>query len=675
MLENPTKTLRVFPAPLAIVILAFSLFSDGQVLHAEGQDGSGAPPPTIFGYNEAPMLAALVAADELPPVEERISDDPLVVEAIEQIGTYGGTLNEATRFVIGGTSIRSAQQSLIKTTVEGSALTSNIVAGWDISNDGQWITLYLRPGMKWSDGSDFTADDFEFWYTYVLLDENITTEIPSRYRSGDEPMQLHVVDPYTVVYEFDRPRFSLPVEWLHYRPFAPKHHMSVYHIEHNPAGALSLAQEAGYDSWHSAFKSLYGYDVNSLLLGPSGTPVVDPFVKIVITDSTALYERNPYYWKVDFAGNQLPYIDAIVVALEVELDNSRSMLLAGTIDTRVLTGGEYRNLLGEFTRARVDLYLWPDESTSTPLAVTLNYTHTETEKREVFLQLDFRRALSLAIDREDMIKQLYPPVNEAYVVGPWTPSVDSHWTGFQPHWWAVDSGYDYDQSRYTKREDVIRTANDLLDGIDLGRRNSDGWRNWRGSTNTLSVVGSYWDPELSSAMELIAEYWKDIGVHLKPELLTYREWAARARINELDATFANTSGGSELRAIARRNADRLMPPWDRRQRSTTSKYMWSDWYASGGTDGDHPPEDIQDLFALSVAYKVESGSPREAAYEDVTARLIDANVHGLYSFGTVKPPPIVIGVSGRLRNFPEHRAVRYGALRYDVDTVYLLPSD
>ena len=674
MLKRPTTPKSaMYPAPLAIALLALATFSDGPLLHAGGEDESPPSTPLTRSYNEAPLLAQAVAAGSLPPVEERISDDPLVVKEIKNIGKYGDAIRDASGYRNGATTIRSAHQTLIKATLDGLSLGPNIVRGWESPEDFTSITLYLRAGMKWSDGSDFTTADFEFWYQHILLDEDITNVIPERYRSGEqgesaETMTLQVVDPTTVVYRFARPRLFLLIEWLPYRPFVPKHQFEEFHPEHND-NADGNAKEKGYENGKQAIAAMYRGDFNWLIRSPPKTPVVDAFSKIEETEEVVLYRRNPYYWKVDLNGNQLPYIDEIVV--EHEPESSLDMLVAGAIDIRVLEDNEYRSLFAQGDTIPVKYFFAPRTSPSTPLAVTLNYTHPDEYKREVFLTLAFRRALSLAIDRADMIEKLYPPVDNGYAVTPWTPSVHSHWTRFQDSWSAIDSGYDYGQSMYSERADVIELANELLDGIGLSRRDTDGWRTWPDRTDRLSIVGTYWDEELTGAMELIAGYWKEIGVKLEPQLLPYDIWKEWAYANALDATFADTAGGSERVAIATQTPIRLMPPWARLDRRKDSKYMWSDWYMSGGRRGTKPPDDIKIIIDLSDQYKVASRSRAVYSYEETTEQLLDRNVDNLYSFGTVSSPPIVIGVSTRLENFPDRRAVDFGVPPYDVDTVYV----
>jgi peptide/nickel transport system substrate-binding protein len=116
-------------------------------------------------YNEAPMLAERVEAGELPPVEERLPREPLVQEVVEEIGTYGGTLR---RGFLGPSDhnnyTRVVYDALVRHAPDGSEVIPHIAKGWESNDDFTQWTVFLREGMKWSDGEPFTADDVMFWY-------------------------------------------------------------------------------------------------------------------------------------------------------------------------------------------------------------------------------------------------------------------------------------------------------------------------------------------------------------------------------------------------------------------------------------------------------------------------------------------------------------------------------
>jgi peptide/nickel transport system substrate-binding protein len=113
-------------------------------------------------FREAPPLAELVKAGKLPPVQQRIGQDPLVIKPLREIGKYGGTWRRGfTGPFDTSNGHRVAQNDkLLYYDYTGTKLVPNIARGWEVSADGKVTTLLLRRGMRWSDGQPFTADDF-----------------------------------------------------------------------------------------------------------------------------------------------------------------------------------------------------------------------------------------------------------------------------------------------------------------------------------------------------------------------------------------------------------------------------------------------------------------------------------------------------------------------------------
>ena len=145
---------------------------------------------TCSEYNESPVLAALVAAGDLPAVSERLPAEPLVVQPAEQIGVYGGTMVDTT----GGNRLAEFRhfgyEPLVRWSVDGGEVLPNVAKGWEVSDDATSYTFHLREGMKWSDGEDFTADDIVFWWEHVETNTDIQSKsarLPDRQRRSRQP--------------------------------------------------------------------------------------------------------------------------------------------------------------------------------------------------------------------------------------------------------------------------------------------------------------------------------------------------------------------------------------------------------------------------------------------------------------------------------------------------------
>lgn len=609
-------------------------------------------------FFEAQMLADLVAAGELPPVDERVGHDAQVVRPACSLGDYGGTLT-GTRSLIGG-SHQPMAKWLPPAPYAGDdsfgyvpRLYPNIVKDWEISDEGRLLTLHLRHGMKWSDGMPVTADDFLFWYESILLNETLTPNIPERYYSGGQPMTMRVIDSFTVEYEFVDPKPDVVFQWARHRVLAPKHYLTKYHIEYSP-DADKYAHEFGYESWGEWFATHYGSDQNWLYYALPGTPTIDTFVLLSKEHHTEEYERNSYYWKIDTDGNQLPYVDRLVI-LSHNYEELSLRVISGGIDFSFLPVDFLPSLVENSEPGGYRVLQWRNGSMSTPLAITLNYTHSDPIKRELFNNLDFRRALSLAIDRDEMAESLYFNLSE-----PWTPSVSPHWTGFES--WM---------STHYANHDVVR-ANELLDVIGLKTTN-EGMRKLTDG-RPLTIRGAFTDASLVRAIELLTWYWADIGITLEIRQIGYDEWIPSIAGDRFDATLTHTGGGAEVLARLRRYPMRLMPPWHHYEYTSESPYMWSDWYTTGGRSGDRPPDEVEELFGHSDWFKAHAHLPPDTQeYANIVHRILELNVEGLYSFGTVSSPPIIVAVNEDIRNVPEDAVWLFGGMQpFNIDTFYFV---
>ena len=271
----------------------------------------------IASFSEAPMLAELVKAGKLPPVDERLPDEPMVVEPRDGIGTYGGRLRcSATSPTTGGAEAWTARTQPILRIVptdQGDTVQPNVAKKWEISKDFKTITIYLRKGMKWSDGAAYTSDDYRFWHEDIFLNKEISPRPHTQWSPEGTPMQLDVVDDYTVRFNFATPYPSiinvLGYEARMYRriPFAPKHYLTQFHAKYNKDVA-KLAKGEGFENWWQLFSHHYPDEVQQRL--DVNVPTVDAWTMTEMDNiGNKYFGRNPYYYKIDTAGNQLPYID------------------------------------------------------------------------------------------------------------------------------------------------------------------------------------------------------------------------------------------------------------------------------------------------------------------------------------------------------------------------------
>jgi peptide/nickel transport system substrate-binding protein len=163
-------------------------------------------------FKEAPPLAELVKAGKLPPVQERIGQDPLVVKPLREIGKYGGTWRRGFTGPFDTSNGHRAAQNdkLLYWDYSGTKLVPNIARAWEVSPDGKITTVHLRRGMKWSDGAPFTADDFVFWFDDVYSNKELVPVPLSVMTINGKPIAIRKVDVSTVQLVAPEPYYALP---------------------------------------------------------------------------------------------------------------------------------------------------------------------------------------------------------------------------------------------------------------------------------------------------------------------------------------------------------------------------------------------------------------------------------------------------------------------------------
>jgi peptide/nickel transport system substrate-binding protein len=592
---------------------------------------------SLTAFQEAPSLAEQVSAGELPPLDQRLPKDPAIVRTREgSAAQYGGEMHLVGFYEGAGVFSQfteDTQQGLIAWDVSYKTFYPNIAKGWELSEDSQTLRLFLREGMKWSDGDSFDADDFMFWYEDLLQNPELNPEIDSAYMPGGELMGLKKIDATTLEFTFAVP-YPRAVEIVVNSDeiYRPKHFLAQYLPNHNP-DADALAQSEGIDSWQLALEFHTSYNADPLY------PTLLPWVIKDLGADSALWVRNPYYWRVDTDGNQLPYIDSLLVTIASDPDSTNPVkVMAGEVDWEImgLTIEDYPVLKGAEGQGQYKAYLWPDNATSTALGFALNYTHQDPVLRELFNDLRFRQALSLAIDRDDVSQTIFFGQTEPFVA-----PVSRTWTGFED-WMATHyAEHDVDQ------------ANALLDEIGLEWDTNHQYR-LRSDGEPLIILGEHTVDYLSYAddlLQLVATDWADIGIRFDPKFVPGDALMPRYVANEQDVGIWNSDGGTEASA-RRRGPIRLQPPWHHMgiDCCPMSSYPWRQWLDSDGEQGIEPPQQIKDLYQLVQDWMAaKAGTPE---YEQLINQIIKINVENLYFFGTVSAPPRVVITSDRLGNLP-----------------------
>lgn len=584
-------------------------------------------------YNEAPMLKVKVAAGELPPVEERLPEEPLVVEPIEEIGEYGGILYQTDPGEQQFEEIVMVQDRIFKI-VEG-GIAPNIAKGYEFSEGGKVLTIYLRKGMKWSDGAPFSADDFVFWYEDVLQNKDLTTEIPAVWCPGGELMKLEKMNDHTIQLRFVVPYPMLVYTLAHYtgsvtESFSPKHYLEQYHIKYNPK-ADAVAKEKGFDSWWQLFWEKGDLSPASGVRADPGTPLLNAFTLKKATTSYVEVERNPYYWKVDPAGNQLPYLDGVVARIVADREVYNARIIAGEVD-----------LAGMYTEmANIRLYkegaekgnyrvlIWKKPYGSGVIYQVNQTYEKDLVLRKIFRDVRFRRALSLAIDREK--------INELVYFG----------MGLPRQMTVVP------QSEYFEKEFAeayaqfdLEKANQLMDEIGLEWDEDHEYR-LRSDGERLTITLEFRQKEegIIRLNELIKEDWKKVGIDLRLKLQAGGIVIQRYSQNEAQMGLW---GGDRSAFLF--NIDPLWYVPLGYTYAIAWAPLWGKWYATKGKEGEEPPEEVKKNIERWEQFKITLDKEERIR---LAKEILRSQAENLWTIGVVGLIPTPVIVKDNLRNVPE----------------------
>ena len=357
-----------------------------------------APAAAPAKFTEAPMLADKVKAGQLPAVEQRLPASPQVVQPLQQVGRYGGTWRIAWKgpadFHAYG---RENYDEMLRWPRDPKdPIGPGLVEKWDFNADGTQLTLHLRPGLKWSDGQPFTTDDILFWWNDIALDTNLYPAPPPEWVINGQKMQLEAQGPETITLKFAGPNgmalrmlafhgCQWPLNFERFGFYAPKHYLTQFHPKYNNGANDYKVFNDKADDLNPDRPAMTAWHVTSVR---TGRPRV-------------IAERNPYYWRVDPQGNQLPYIDQLRLDL-VENDEALNLkAINGELDMqfRGIDLAKYSLLQENKQKGDYRVLRWPDASGS-PVSLFVNQTIDDPELRPIFQNLQFRQALSYAINRK-----------------------------------------------------------------------------------------------------------------------------------------------------------------------------------------------------------------------------------------------------------------------------------
>jgi peptide/nickel transport system substrate-binding protein len=606
----------------AFIVLALVVFAVMPVLAQNENMGPGtihnyadyvAAGNTVGEFKEAPLLAERVAANELPPVAERLPQNPIVIVPWNEVGQYGGSIrwDEFTvdydhyfRHILNAqTALRDASTTTYYNAGVGAPDPSRpfIFEGWDVNEDATEFTIHLREGLKWSDGVELTSEDVRFRLEDEVFNEELNPGVTSRpYVWGGERVQLEVIDPYTFKLTFAAPYGAFIIENLREvswgsisRFLTPSHFYKQYHKDHTDiAEILPVMTEKGFDTedqWTNFYRSFWADD-----FGDSGPyvdntfnltlPVLYPWVmKEIRPDGVQILERNPYYYVVDTAGNQLPYVDRLQRQLINDSEITNLDIIAGKVDVqgqfeKIDDFPLYKQNEAAGNYVALPVRAWQHHT----LIYWFNPLVVDEKLAAALSQVDFRRALSLALDRTQ--------INEVMFRGLGTPAQ-----------FAPPSGtplYNEELSTFASEYDP-EGAKAILAELGYVDTNGDGFVEAPdGSEFILPITFYEVTPTAVQGAVLATDYWKAIGINVNARQVDGTQFWNLQGANEVAASvwWANGPDFGDTAFVS----------------FGVSVPLWNQWWNTDGAEGTEPPDWAQRIREIQAERLAASAEERAA---------------------------------------------------------------
>lgn len=618
--------LRVVGVVMALALLA----GCGSTKPASPATPAQTAAPASKAPKESPLVAAQVAEGKLPKLEERLPAKPVVVTAPE-LGTYGGSWRMG---MLGKTDTQLFTRTVgyenpVRWAPDFKSVEPGVFEHWEISPDARSYTFHLRKGLRWSDGQPVSADDVLFWGEDVLLEKAITPTIAGWLQPGGKPVKVVKVDDLTVRFEFAEPSGLFLQRLAHPSGdiIRPAHYLRKYHPKHNKAFVDEEVKKLGLRDT----QALWAY-VSSPWENPE-LPVLNAWVlkQALGTGQTMLFERNPYYWKVDKAGSQLPYLDKVIFTYHNDVNTMTIQALNGEIDWQerhVATPANKSLFVDNMAKGNFSLTKMTSEADNV-VSLHLNLTHKDPEMRKIFGDKRFRVALSHAINRREIIDTVLLGQGEPWQIAPLPAS----------------PFYDAALAKQYTEFDVAK-ANQLLDEMGLTQKDSKGMRlRFDGKPLLIVYEVSTNSPNTTNMVDVVTmlkKHWAAVGVDVAVKAMDRTLVTTRKNANDHDAGI--WVGGIGM--------DPTVHPLYHMPYTTDSMFAipWTQWISSKGKSGEEPPAYVKRQAELHAEVERTPDRARQIA---LIKELLTISKEQFYTIGIATPSPGYAIRRNDFKNVPE----------------------
>jgi ABC-type dipeptide/oligopeptide/nickel transport system permease component/ABC-type transport system substrate-binding protein len=597
---------------------------------------------------ESPILAELVREAKLPPLAERIGPEPVVYRGVDGIGQYGGTwVQSGGAGSVVNLATRQSACTLLRWSPQGFPIVPHVAKSVEAAPDYKTFTFRLRKGMRWSDGAPFSADDVLYWWKHEATDKRVMAQPPPYMFIRGKLGNVEKVDDLTVRFTFPE---SHGLFLMHVATFygaqiigSPAHYLKRFHPDPQIGDAAEIAKLQVIRRLPSA------RDVYLHLKAETNPehPRLWPWLYHKYRANAPFsFVRNPYYWMVDEAGNQLPYIDRLY-SIEVAKDMATPSILSGQFPITINKTVDYTLLMSGREKGNYRTYRWiRADASDAMIHVNLNRRVDADKpdskwKHQLLNDKRFRQALSLAINRAAIIEANY--FNETL-----------------PAQCAPHPGWFFFHERafkaYTQFDPAA--ANKRLDEIGLTRRDLEGMRVAPDGTGLTFFLNhcSWLNPATS---QFIVDDWARVGIRAVPRIRDTRLFYTEK--NALQHDFTMWTGENEMVPIIEPRTVLPSSP------EANFALGFGRWYQRGGLYGDPsandpgciaPPADHSVRRAMELYEQIKATGDL-AEQKKLFDQILDIQAENLWTIGLCTSPRYVVTVAHNFYNVPRLAAVTF----------------
>jgi peptide/nickel transport system substrate-binding protein len=477
-------------------------------------------------YKEPPMLEALVADGTLPPVAERLPENPWVAPVLDKNGVSGGVIRR-------GYTGPGDKWGMSKLCDRGMVwfdldlvMRPRQCESWEVNEDGSQYTFHIRKGARWSDGVEFKSSDVRFWYEKVKLNKTLYPQPDGKWWTGTSAdkklMTVETPDDYTFVFKYQGPKPLLIYIIGREGIGLPEHYMKEWIMDttSDKEGLQAKVTAAGFESWDK-----YWIDNRQFYMWNTDLPHLGPWVsKNDLNSEKWVIERNPYFFGVDSDGMQLPYLDAVHSRLFSDTQVFNLWIANGEIDfqARRVAVGDYTYFKENEEAGDYEVVVCPS---ARHMVVVLNQASKNEKLRQFFMNRDVRIALSMAINRAG--------INELNYLGLGTPRQYSPLTLSPQYYEKLSNAYlDYYPAK----------AMQMLDAAGFAAKDAEGFRKYSDAEDAETIFfvleGQFGagTPDEDAGQQVV-KMFKAVGIKCEYKFVETTLYNQHYTSNDMDAAW------------------------------------------------------------------------------------------------------------------------------------------